>query len=97
MMIADGEVEAIGDPETVAALPVGQRKPRRKPAQASGGAWRLPERPERTLPITQDDCDLPQDAPSADTFKFDVEYQYDEPGDFYLAIALHDIPAAASR
>lgn len=24
-------------------------------------------------------------------FRFDVEYQYDEPGDFYLAIALHDI------
>jgi ABC-2 type transport system ATP-binding protein len=28
---------------------------------------------------------------STDTFTFEIEYQFDEPGDFYLAIALHDI------
>jgi ABC-2 type transport system ATP-binding protein len=27
---------------------------------------------------------------SSDVFRFDVEYQFDEPGEFYLAIALHD-------
>ena len=93
MMIADGRVEAIGDPETVAQqytlanLEAEKKKERKRSAQNGGYPNGLNERCPilRTIPVSS------QVLTREDTFKFDVEYQYDEPGDFYLAVALHDI------
>lgn len=93
MMIADGEVEAIGDPETVSqqytlANLEAEEKAERKRQEERGG---YPNGLNERCPLLKTTAISPKVCSSADTFKFDVEYQYDEPGDFYLAIALHDI------
>ena len=93
MMIADGEVEAIGDPETVSqqytlANLEAEEKAERKRQEERGG---YPNGLNERCPLLKTIAVSPKVRSSADTFKFDVEYQYDEPGDFYLAIALHDI------
>ncbi|MCH3975792.1 MAG: ABC transporter ATP-binding protein [Bifidobacterium tibiigranuli] len=92
LMIADGEVEAAGDPETVsqqytlANLAV-QRAEEKQRQEARGGyANGLNER----CPILRTSAVSSQVCSGEEPFVFDVEYQYDEPGDFYLAIALHD-------
>ena len=93
MMIADGEVEAIGDPETVSqqytlANLEAEEKAERKRQEERGG---YPNGLNERCPLLKTTAVSPKVCTSADIFKFDVEYQYDEPGDFYLAIALHDI------
>lgn len=93
MMIADGKVEAIGDPETVSqqytlANLEAEEKAERKRQEERGG---YPNGLNERCPLLKTIAVSPKVCTSADTFKFDVEYQYDEPGDFYLAIALHDI------
>ena len=93
MMIADGEVVAIGDPESVSqtytlANLEAEKKLEKERQSASGGYPNgLNERCPllRTVPMEQ------KIYTTTDKFRFYVEYQYDEPGDFYLAIALHDI------
>lgn len=96
MMIKDGEVVAIGDTETVTSrYTLANLEAEKKEQQAnrekleaehlypSGLNERCPIL--RTFPV--------KDAiyTSSDMFQFGVEYQFDEPGDFYLAIAMHDI------
>lgn len=93
MMISDGKMCAIGDPESVSqqytlANLEADRTAAKESADTQGGyANGLNERCPilRTRPIS------PQVMSGKDPFKFSVEYQYDEPGDFYLAIAVHDI------
>lgn len=93
MMIADGQVEALGDPETVshkytlANLEAERTAEHEMQVQRGGYANGLNVRCPilRTIPVS------PQVSDGAGVFKFDVEYQYDQPGDFYLAVALHDI------
>lgn len=93
MMIADGEVEAIGDPETVsqqytlANLKADEDAERKQREERGGYPNGLNER----CPLLRTYAVSPQILQSSDTFRFAVEYQYDEPGDFYLAIAMHDI------
>ena len=93
MMIADGVVEAIGDPETVsqqytlANLKAEQALEKQRQKARGGYSNGLNDR----CPILRTYAVSSQICKSSDTFKFAVEYQYDEPGDFYLAIALHDI------
>ena len=93
MMIADGQVEAIGDPETVsqqytlANLKADEAVEQKKREERGGYPNGLNER----CPVLRTYAVSPQILKSSDTFRFAVEYQYDEPGDFYLAIAMHDI------
>ncbi|NEG54852.1 ABC transporter ATP-binding protein [Bifidobacterium platyrrhinorum] len=93
MMIADGEVEAIGDPETVSqqytlANLKADEAAERKQREERGG---YPNGLNKRCPLLRTYAVSPQILKSSDTFRFAVEYQYDEPGDFYLAIAMHDI------
>ena len=93
MMIADGEVVAIGDPEsvsqkyTLANLEAEQKLEEERQEARGGYANGLNERCPllRTVPVEQ------KVYTSRDAFRFYVEYEFNEPGDFYLAIALHDI------
>lgn len=93
MMIADGEVVAIGDPEsvsqkyTLANLEAEQKLEEERQEARGGYANGLNERCPllRTVPVEQ------KVYTSRDVFRFYVEYEFNEPGDFYLAIALHDI------
>lgn len=93
MMIKDGEVKIIGDKESVAqeytlANLEAEREQQRKEQEARGGYPNgLNERCPllRTVPVSSPMCT------TKDVFRFDVEYQYDEPGDFYLAISMNDI------
>ena len=93
MMIADGEVEAIGNPETVsqqytlANLNAEEAVEQQKREERGGYPNGLNER----CPILRTYAISPRICKSSDTFRFAVEYQYDEPDDFYIAIALHDI------
>ena len=93
MMIADGEVVAMGDPEsvsqkyTLANLEAERQLEKEREASRGGYPNGLNERCPilRTVPVEQ------RVYTTSDVFRFYVEYQFDEPGDFYLAIALHDI------
>lgn len=82
MMIADGKVEAIGDPETVSqqytlANLEAEEKAERKRQEERGG---YPNGLNERCPLLKTIAVSPKVCTSADTFKFDVEYQYDEPG-----------------
>jgi ABC-2 type transport system ATP-binding protein len=103
MLITDGKISTIGDPEAVADaytlenLRVEQKKQQAhakevEQAQAEGKvAKTYPEGLNARCPILRT---FPISSPvltSDDTFTFGVEYQYDEPGDFYLAISMNDI------
>lgn len=93
MMIADGEVEAVGDPETVsqqytlANLEAEKAAEHQRRAARGGYANGLNEH----CPVLRTVAVSPQVCSGKEPFIFDVEYQYDDPGDFYLAIALHDV------
>lgn len=93
MMISDGKVKAIGDPEavskqyTLANLEAEKKEAEKRQEEAGGYPNGLNER----VPILKTTAVSPLICKSSDTFHFQVEYQFDEPGDFYLAIALHDI------
>ncbi|MEE1296748.1 MAG: ABC transporter ATP-binding protein [Bifidobacterium sp.] len=96
MFIQDGAVAAIGDRETVAesytlANLEAQRKEEaaRHEHEAQEGVY--PNGLNARCPILRTYGVSPLIMTSDDTFRFAVEYEYDEPGDFYLAIALHDI------
>ena len=93
MMISDGTVRSIGDPEsvskqyTLANLEAEKAEARRRRKENGGYANGLNER----CPILKTSAVSSMVNSSSDTFRFEVEYSFDEPGDFYLAIALHDI------
>ena len=93
MMISDGTVRSIGDPEsvskqyTLANLEAEKAEARRRRKENGGDANGLNERG----PILKTSAVSSMVNSSSDIFRFDVEYSFDEPGDFYLAIALHDI------
>lgn len=96
MFIQEGEVTAIGDPETVAesytlANLEAQRKEeiKRNKELAAGEAY--PNGLNARCPLLRTYGISPLMLTSEDTFRFAVEYEYNEPGDFYLAIAMHDI------
>lgn len=96
MMIADGKVVALGDKNIVAdrytlANLEAERKHERLGAkhEVTGSAY--PEGLNARCPILRT---FPISSPVSDgtqPFRFGVEYQFDEPGDFYLAISLSDV------
>jgi ABC-2 type transport system ATP-binding protein len=96
MMIKDGEITAIGDKETVAeqytlANLEAQRKEEQRRQDQLGVSGEFPNGLSERCPVLRTYAESSELCKSSDTFRFAVEYQYDEPGDFYLAIALHDI------
>lgn len=97
MFIEDGEVRVIGDRETVAEqYTLANLEAQEKEEQAQRAAQETnpdeyPNGLNARCPILRTYGISPLMLTSKDTFQFAVEYQYDEPGDFYLAIALHDI------
>lgn len=101
MMISDGEVAAIGNTESVAdqytlanieAEREKQNKLMQKQKLGNGhGKVQYAQGLNEKCPLLRTYALEDKIYKSSDTFRFAVEYQYDEPGDFYLAIALHDI------
>ncbi|MDY5040158.1 MAG: ABC transporter ATP-binding protein [Bifidobacterium animalis] len=94
MFIQDGEVAAIGDRETVAEsytlanLEAMRREAKQKMEQDTA---EYPNGLNERCPVLRTYGVSPLMLTSDEKFRFAVEYQYDEPGEFYLAIALHDI------
>ena len=96
MMIKDGEVAAIGDKETVAdqytlANLEAERAKEQKMQAKAKERGEYPNGLNARCPILRTYAVSDSMCKAEGKFKFAVEYQYDEPGDFYLAIALHDI------
>lgn len=97
MFIQDGVVAAIGDRETVAEqytlanLEAEERKQEQRRKIVSANKDEYPNGLNVRCPLLRTYGVSPLILKSSDTFTFAVEYQYDEPGDFYLAIAMHDV------
>ena len=96
MMIKDGEVAAIGDKETVAdqytlANLEAERAKEQKMQAKAKERGEYPNGLNARCPILRTYAVSDSMCKAEGKFKFAVEYQYDEPGDFYLAIALHDL------
>ena len=98
MFIQDGEVAVIGDRETVAErytlanLEAQQREISEKQhRQLEEGRQEYPNGLSARCPVLRTYGISPLMLTSDDTFRFAVEYDYNEPEDFYLAIAVHDI------
>ena len=97
MFIQDGVVAAIGDRETVAEqytlanLEAEERKREQRRKIVSDNKDEYPNGLNARCPLLRTYGVSPLILKSSDTFTFAVEYQYDEPGDFYLAIAMHDV------
>lgn len=95
MMISDGEVCAIGNTETVADkytlanIEAERKKQEKYNEKAAHGQY--PQGLNEKCPLLRTYALEDKIYRSDEVFRFAVEYQYDEPGDFYLAIALHDI------
>ena len=97
MFIQDGVVAAIGDRETVAEkytlanLEAEEKKQEKRKKVIAENKDEYPNGLNARCPLLRTYGVSPLILKSSDMFKFAVEYQYDEPGDFYLAIALHDV------
>lgn len=96
MMIKDGEVVAIGDTETVTSrYTLANLEAEKKEQQANRekleAEHQYPNGLNERCPILRTFPVKDAIYTSSDVFQFGVEYQFDEPGDFYLAIAMHDI------
>lgn len=96
MMIKDGEVAAIGDKESVAdqytlANLEAEKQENGKKAKEAAAKGVYPEGLNERCPLLRTYAVSEPMLTSDDTFRFAVEYQYDEPGDFYLAISMNDI------
>ncbi|MBT1177876.1 ATP-binding cassette domain-containing protein [Bifidobacterium callimiconis] len=96
MMIKEGEVAAIGDKETVAdqytlANLEAEKKIEDQKVKENAEKGLYPEGLNEKCPLLRTYAVSKPMLTSDDTFRFAVEYQYDEPGDFYLAISMNDI------
>ena len=96
MLIQDGEVKVIGDRETVAEqytllnLEAERKEEAARNKRVAAGEG-YPNGLNARCPLLRTFAVSKPMLTSDETFRFGVEYQYDEPGEFYLAIALHDI------
>lgn len=96
MMIDKGHIVALGDKESVAerytlANLENQRKAAIRKSEGQGTVGEYPNGLNERCPILRTFAESSVLCKSSDDFNFAVEYQFDEPGDFYLAVALHDI------
>lgn len=92
ILVKDGEIIAAGDKnevadkytlENLAKEPVHDAQKQSSHEYPTGLNERVPIL--RVIPVS------PQVCSSQETFKFDVEYQFDDPEDFYIAISLYDV------
>ncbi|NMM98436.1 ABC transporter ATP-binding protein [Bifidobacterium olomucense] len=96
MMIKDGEVAVIGDKESVADQYTlvnleAEKKDNERKAKEAVAKGEYPEGLNERCPLLRTYAVSKPILTSDDVFEFAVEYQYDEPGDFYLAISMNDI------
>lgn len=99
MFIENGEITVIGDNASVAERYTlanleeerKEQEERRKSLETEENGVVYPNGLNARCPILRTYAVSPLMVKSSDTFKFAVEYKFDEPEDFYLAIAMHDI------
>ena len=97
MFIQDGEVAVIGDKESVAErytldnLEAEKRKKEQERARIANDPNAYPNGLNARCPLLRTYAISSPMCTTSDRFRFAVEYQYDEPGDFYIAIAMNDI------
>ncbi|PWG65904.1 ABC transporter ATP-binding protein [Bifidobacterium callitrichidarum] len=98
ILIRDGEIAASGDSGTVSEQytldNLAQEKKdaeRERERLAKKAEQKYPNGLNERCPILKTIAVSPQVCVSSEPFKFDVEYQFDEDTDFYLAVAVHDI------
>ncbi|RSX53347.1 ABC transporter, ATP-binding protein [Bifidobacterium dolichotidis] len=97
VFIQEGEVASIGDPMMVAEqyslanLEAIRKEESERSEELATNPEAFPNGLNKRCPILRTYGVSPLILKSSDTFRFAVEYQFDEPGDFYLAIAMHDI------
>ncbi|RSX44014.1 ABC transporter ATP-binding protein [Bifidobacterium castoris] len=97
MFIQDGEVAVIGDKESVAErytldnLEAEKRKKEQERARIANDPNAYPNGLNARCPLLRTYAISSPMCTTSDRFRFAVEYQYDEPEDFYIAIAMNDI------
>ncbi len=95
MMIEDGRIVSEGDPETVAdryTLSNLEAEQSQKEKNKKDGASQkvYPEGLNAQCPVLKVTPVSGRVSDGTRPFEFQVEYQYDQPGDFYIAISLND-------
>ncbi|MGO5463252.1 ABC transporter ATP-binding protein [Bifidobacterium animalis] len=97
MFIKDGEVAAIGDKDSVAErytlenLEAEKRKREQERERIANNPDAYPSGLNARCPLLRTYAVSSPVCTTSERFRFAVEYQYDEPGDFYIAIAMNDI------
>ena len=98
ILIRDGEIAVSGDSGTVSEQytldNLAQEKKdaeRERQRLAKKDKKKYPNGLNERCPVLKTIAVSPQVCTSSEPFKFDVEYQFDEDTDFYLAVAVHDI------
>ena len=97
MFIKDGEVAAIGDKDSVAErytlenLEAEKRKREQERERIANNPDAYPNGLNARCPLLRTYAVSSPVCTTSERFRFAVEYQYDEPGDFYIAIAMNDI------
>ncbi|KAA8825472.1 sugar ABC transporter [Bifidobacterium myosotis] len=98
ILIRDGEIAVSGDSGTVSEQytldNLAQEKKdaeRERQRLAKKDEKKYPNGLNERCPVLKTIAVSPQVCTSSEPFKFDVEYQFDEDTDFYLAVAVHDI------
>lgn len=97
MFIKDGEVAAIGDKDSVAErytlenLEAEKRKREQERERIANNPDAYPNGLSARCPLLRTYAVSSPVCTTSERFRFAVEYQYDEPGDFYIAIAMNDI------
>jgi ABC-2 type transport system ATP-binding protein len=96
MMIEDGKIVSEGDPETVADrytlsnLEAEQARTREDKGQKEKAEKVYPEGLNAQCPLLRVTPVSGRVSDGTKPFEFQIEYEYDQPGDFYLAISLND-------
>lgn len=97
MFIQDGEVAVIGDNASVAErytlenLEAEKRQKEQERQRIANDPNAYPNGLNARCPLLRTYAVSSPMCTTSDRFRFAVEYQYDEPGDFYIAIAMNDI------
>ena len=97
MFIKDGEVAAIGDKDSVAErytlenLEAEKRKREQERERIANNPDAYPNGLNARCPLLRTYAVSSPVCTTSERFRFAVEYHYDEPGDFYIAIAMNDI------
>ncbi len=91
VLIKDGEVIVNGDKEDVANRYTLENMRADKRDTDNDKSGEYPTGLNERVPFLHINALSKQILSREDSFRFEIEYQYDEPNDYYLAIAMHDI------